>query len=125
MRELVATTYCDICLGVHDKRTHADEDNAIRVIVNGKPKRLDVCHNHANPRWSEIQDHWLDDLNGNQPMPRAVRKKILCELCGENVAETRHGLLMHMTRKHADVALAERQRIAGFPQTSKNVRPRK
>lgn len=118
-REVVTTTftYCDIC-----KRDGTRTDTTeppIRLAVHGRAKRVDVCPEHKDPSWSQILDCMIDDLEASTPVAPKTGK-LVCPWCDEPRGATQHGLLMHATRSHSDVALSEIQRTLGFPVTDRN-----
>lgn len=117
MRELVAHTYCDMCIRDGLGKVEANEALTIRLVIDGKPKRLDLCGTtHRDPTWSDIVECAVDDLDAKRPAhPRPSSHTIYCEICRQTVASTRQGHMMHLTRMHSDLPLADRQRLAGFP----------
>lgn len=123
MRELITRVSCDVCKA-DDTLTPADETIEIRVIIDGRPHRLDVCAEHKNPTWQDIVMFAWPDINATPKAP-AVRPSLACPECGQRVASNPHGLGVHMAKVHGNIPLAERQRAAGLRVTDRNANRRR
>ncbi len=116
-------TYCDICKSA-GKDTHADPDDAIKLVIRNKPMRLDVCGNHKNPRWQDIEASMIPDIdpaakpNGKtigRPVGYTVKRfpyEVNCPVTQcDYMAISGQSLSTHLTRSHGDISKPDRQTL--------------
>ena len=112
-REVILARWCDICWA--EKKTKTAGIDSYDLVVNGAQLLLDLCADHKDPRLSQILDHAVTPPGERKPGSKQIGKAMPCPVPGCQVTgESRHGLMVHISRSHPEVSEQARRQMLGY-----------
>lgn len=112
-REVILARWCDICWGERKTKTAGLE--SYELVVNGRSLLIDLCAEHKDPRLSQMLDNSVEPAGERKPGSKQVGKPMPCPVPGCQVTgESRHGLMVHVSRSHPEVSEQARRQLLGY-----------